>query len=440
MGNVAKLSKPKLDILSVALIGISLVGILYAISTVFTNWWIALITFVVGIALLFVFVLRQKKLDEPLINLSPLKVKPFSIGVIINMIALILVFALNILVPKFLISVSNANPLEASLALFPAIMLSCLVAQIAGKIYDKFGAKLLLPIGFVCMAVFIVILSFLITSPSIVLIALLYIPIIVGSALIIGPVQSYALSFLTYEQNPHGVTILSTGFQIAGCIGASLFASIYAQSLNNLGFEKAGTAFLIVGIILAVVAVIGLLLSLLLNYLKKKTTQTTIETKQEVEPTLRSLMKREIYSINNKSTISDAMALFVNKKISGCPIVDENNKLVGFISDGDIIRYLSANHTDFKNMYTFSVTDGQDFTSKLNEMLTKNVAEVAGKDFFYVDINESLGEVCRVLAETHKKKAPVLENGEMVGIVTRSDITKFAMNYSLNLTKHDNKN
>ena len=82
---------------------------------------------------------RQKKLSQPLIDLRPLKVKPFSIGVIINMISLVVIFAMNIIIPIYMQSAMEASSLGASLTLFPAIMLFCIIAPIAGKVVDKHG-------------------------------------------------------------------------------------------------------------------------------------------------------------------------------------------------------------------------------------------------------------------------------------------------------------
>ncbi|GHU88074.1 MFS transporter [Clostridia bacterium] len=247
--NLAKLTKPKLDAASVALIGIALVGILYGVSAIFTSIVLGLVGVAAGIAFLLIFVKRQNALEQPLIDLKPLGVKPFRLGVIINMLSLVTMFAMNIIIPIFMQSVLGVSSFSASLTLFPAIALCCVLSPIAGRVYDRRGARVLLPLGFALIAVFAVALSLFIGGGSVWLLAALYIPVIGGSALIIGPVQSLALSHLTHEQNPHGVTILSTGFQIAGCIGASLFTGVYSVG-----------GFLPAGILVGVVALAGLAL------------------------------------------------------------------------------------------------------------------------------------------------------------------------------------
>lgn len=112
----------------------------------------------------------------------------------------------------------------------------------------------MLPAGFALIAVFTLALVFGQNKGSLALLAALYIPVICGSALIIGPVQSFALSYLTPELNPHGVTVMSTGFQIAGCIGSSLFTGVYSMN------AAAGTGFTSAGLLAAAMALIGLIM------------------------------------------------------------------------------------------------------------------------------------------------------------------------------------
>ena len=263
LGNIAELTHPKLDILSTILISFALIGVLYGISTAFSgNIYLSVITAIIGIICLVFFIRRQNRIENPLIDLRPLSIRPFAVGVIINMISLIVIFAMNIVLPIYLQSAAGVSAFEASLTLFPAILLSCVISPIAGKIYDKHGPGVLLPLGFACIAVFTASLAAFISTGSLLLFALLYVPVICGSALIIGPIQSFALSRLSYEMNPHGVIVMSTGFQIAGCIGSSLFAGIYA--IGSL--SAAETGFSYAALLACIFAIAGFCLAL---YIRK---------------------------------------------------------------------------------------------------------------------------------------------------------------------------
>lgn len=427
LGNIAKLTKPKLDVLSVVLVGFALIGILFALSYVFTSWWLALIALIVGCVCMWLFVLRQKHIDEPLINFAPLKNRAFTLSVVINMIGLILVFALNMMLPLFL-GVKGETTLISSLALFPAVLLSCVMAPIAGRIFDKRGVKGLLPTGFALMTVFIVLVAIFAQSLEWYFIALLYIPVVVGSACIIGPVQSYGLSFLKPDENPHGVTIFSTGFQIAGALGSAFLADgLYNYIAGTAATaESSGNALLIAGLVAGGISLIGLVLSVIVSRAKKGKA-ANVATKNEVS--IASVMKTDVYTVNANAPVTEAMQKIVENKISSIIVVDDAGKLAGYLSDGDIVRYLSKNYSNVKISYSYEVVDGRanDFMSKIGELSTLKVCEIANDKPYAIDINADLGDVCRELGERHIKKAPVLENGVLVGVVSRSDITKYAM-------------
>jgi DHA2 family lincomycin resistance protein-like MFS transporter len=437
LGDIAKLTHPKLDISSVILIGLALVGILYGISTAFEgNILFAAGSALAGAVFLCVFILRQKNLGEPLINLKPLSSKTFSTGIGINMIALIVIFAMNIILPIFLQSAAGASSLAASLSLFPAIILSCAVAPLAGKIYDRHGAKKLLPAGFAMIFIFLIALAAVKNCGSLIAVALCFIPVICGSALIIGPVQSLSLSKLRPELNPHGITVLSTGFQIAGCIGSSLFAGIYFAMISSgrikgLSFVDASLpAFTAAALLAAGFALAGFFLSIRMNGLEEKK-------KSQAKETVRSIMKTDVFTASGNTTILEALKLITAKKVSGVPVLDASGNISGFISDGDILRHLAKHHPLFINAYSLAAISGrgEGFDMKLRDLMTRKVSDVANGKIITVHADDDIGEVCRILTERKLKKAPVMENGRMIGIINRSNITKYAMKICL---KKDN--
>ena len=455
--DIAHLTHPKLDAPSVALIAIALIGILYGISTIFGgNVVFAVASIVVGAAVLVVFVVRQGKLAEPLIDLRPLKIPPFAVGVVVNMLSLITIFAMNIIVPPFMQSALGTPPLVASLILFPAILCSCVISPLAGRIYDKQGPGVLLPLGFLCIAVFSVLTAAFIATANPVLLAIIYVPVICGSALIIGPVQSYALSKLSPEMNPHGVTVMSTGFQIAGCIGSSVFVGIYAavgasQAASGASAIDAMSAGMLAsGVLIGVVALAGFALALWIRSNAKKPVSVAPQTQEgawagEAQGTvaitagvataanaLAQIMKTDVYTLPEDSTVLDAMKLFMERGISGVPVIDDQLQVVGFISDGDVMACLADQVPAFKSAWSFIVErENEDFDRTLKETMNMNISELSRKKVISVNVDDDLGEVTRVLSENHLKKAPVLDGDKMVGIINRSNITKYAIDQFL---------
>lgn len=455
--DIAHLTHPRLDAPSVALIAIALIGILYGISTIFGgNIIFAVASIVVGAAVLAVFVVRQGKLAEPLIDLRPLKIPPFAVGVVVNMLSLITIFAMNIIVPTFMQSALGTPPLVASLILFPAILCSCVISPLAGRIYDKQGPGILLPLGFLCIAVFSALTAAFIATANPVLLAIIYVPVICGSALIIGPVQSYALSKLSPEMNPHGVTVMSTGFQIAGCIGSSVFVGVYAavgagQAASGASAIDAMSAGMLAsGVLIGVVALVGFVLALWIRSNAKKPVSMAPQAQEgawageaqgaaaatagiaTAANALVQIMKTDVYTLPEDSTVLDAMKLFMERGISGVPVVDDRLQVVGFISDGDVMACLADQVPAFKSAWSFIVErENEDFDRTLKETMDMNIGELSRKKVISVNVDDDLGEVTRVLSENHLKKAPVLNGNKMVGIINRSNITKYAIDQYL---------
>ena len=146
------------------------------------------------------------------------------------------------------------------------------------------------------------------------------------------------------------------------------------------------------------------------------------DVKADVTP-LMDIMKKDVYTISCDAPVIDALRLMRDKKVSGCPVIDNENNLVGFISDGDIIRQLTSEHSLFVNSHSFEKIQ---FNNSLSNMITKKVSEFATQKIITVNINDDLDEVCYKLGENRLKKAPVMENGKMVGIINVSNIIKYA--------------
>jgi acetoin utilization protein AcuB len=117
-------------------------------------------------------------------------------------------------------------------------------------------------------------------------------------------------------------------------------------------------------------------------------------------------MKRKVITLTHTSTIKDAMQLLELHQIRHIPIVDDNNKLVGIISDSDI-RDASPS--------IFHFTDHlEDFLKPISSIMKTNVITAHPLDF--------VEEVSTLFYEHHIGCLPILDDGELVGIVTETDM------------------
>ena len=147
-------------------------------------------------------------------------------------------------------------------------------------------------------------------------------------------------------------------------------------------------------------------------------------------PLLQAIMKRDVYTLPPDATVQQAMQLFIDKGISACPVVNEAGEPVGFISDGDILKRLSrqsGSYTDPIMLIAQSANDDTSYSEKLAGLMQQPVSAVGAREAISVNVHADLEEVCRMLAKYHLKKVPVLDGQRIVGIINRSDITRFSM-------------
>jgi DHA2 family lincomycin resistance protein-like MFS transporter len=275
--NASTVTKPKVDFISIILSSIGFGGFIYGISGISEqhgNIKIVAVIAIIGIISLILFCKRQMSLKQPMLNLRAFKYPVFTIGTLLVMISMMTVFTLAVMLPMFLEGAIKTTTFIAAMSLLPATLLSGVATPIAGKIYDKIGGKVLLPVGFAAILVPLFMLSRSNVDTSVMAVIVLFIVVDIGIALTMSPSQTIALSSLPKEYYTHGVAIVNTLQQLSAAIGSSLFIGIMSASqqkaLNNLVPEQAAvaTGFSIATLALAGFVLIGLCLSFSLSLVR----------------------------------------------------------------------------------------------------------------------------------------------------------------------------
>ena len=436
---VVDLGRPVLDIPSFLLVAAGLVGILYGVSAAFGGSALyAGISGVIGILAMWLFVRRQRRIEHPLIDMRPFSNRAFVLGVLMTMLGLVFVFAMNVIIPLFLQAARDLPPLGASLTLAPGILLTVVAGPVAGRLFDRHGGKWSIPLGFLVMALFVTGVGVAAGYTSILLFGLLYIPAVLATALVIGPSQTFALSSLDRESAPHGVTVVSTSFQIAGCVGTSLAAGVYgavsaANSRAGVGeVESLLTGFRSAVGVVVVVSLIGIALAIAASRSARTARPSAAEPATCPADTVESIMKSDVYALSSTDTVLDAITMFGVRGISGAPVLHDDGSLAGFLSDGDVMRYLSAAHPSSTSIYSYAIGADDDLAEAMADLANLGVLRLATRDVVTIDARASIADAVAALSDAHLKKVPVVLDGELVGIVNRSAINRLAISTYLN--------
>lgn len=228
-----KITKPKIDILSIVLSTVGFAFLVYGMSIVNTNTTSALFIFVIGVLALLFFCRRQLVLQEPMLDIRAFKKPFFAIGAFLVIVIQMVQFSMNIVLPMLFENGLRLTSLQSALVLFPAVLICSIMTIVSGKMYDKIGGNTLIPLGILLMCIFLSILSRIDDATSIFIIALLNTGVYFGIALAWSPVQSNALRQLPLKSQAHGVAIINTFIQLGSALGTPLFVGLMSAGENN---------------------------------------------------------------------------------------------------------------------------------------------------------------------------------------------------------------
>ena len=144
---------------------------------------------------------------------------------------------------------------------------------------------------------------------------------------------------------------------------------------------------------------------------------------------VKDIMEENVYTCHENVNVKEVMEYLYEKGIGGVPLVDGDLKVVGFISDGDIMKYVSKHKPIIFDYCEISVTviDNTSFEDKVQDLMEMKAAEIATKDVVCMDSEDSVDEAAQALSVQKIKKVPVVSNGTLVGVVSRSMIIRHIM-------------
>ena len=144
---------------------------------------------------------------------------------------------------------------------------------------------------------------------------------------------------------------------------------------------------------------------------------------------IKEIMKTDVYTVSDEATIKDVLQVLVESKTSGLPIVNAKQQVVCFISDGDIMKFIAKQNPRIIDMTSFITVwyDTESFEKKLHDLMDLSVMELATTKLVSVETDYDIDEVAKVLGEKKIKKVPVLEDGKLAGVISRSDILRYIL-------------
>ncbi|AIY04730.1 multidrug resistance protein [Planococcus sp. PAMC 21323] len=218
-----------LDKASLVLSSLGFGGVLYGFSSAGTLGWSSstvIVTITVGVVSLIVFGLRQLKLDEPLLEIRIYKYPMFALSSAISIALSMSMFSAMILMPIYVQTIKGISPVDSGLLMLPGALIMGFMSPVTGRLFDRFGAKVLAIPGLTIVVVTTYMFSQLSLDTSYFNIMMIYTLRMFGISMVMMPVMTNGLNTLPIKAYPHGTAINNTLQQVAGAVGSAFLITI----------------------------------------------------------------------------------------------------------------------------------------------------------------------------------------------------------------------
>ncbi|BCZ84998.1 CBS domain-containing protein [Paraburkholderia terrae] len=136
------------------------------------------------------------------------------------------------------------------------------------------------------------------------------------------------------------------------------------------------------------------------------------------------VMTTTVLSVTPEMTVRDAAKMMTEQRISAAPVIDAKGKLVGMVSEGDLMRRVELGTQKRRRSWWLDLLatglDAEEYVKSHGRL----VEDIMTRDVISVDDTTPLTEIASVLEGEGIKRVPVLRQGEVVGIVSRANLVQ----------------
>jgi len=236
----------RLDVISLTLSSIGFGGLLYGFSSAGSKGWDSpnvYVTLTIGTVSLVTFILRQLRQEKPMLNFRIYQYPMFALSSVISMIVTMAMFSGMLLLPIYVQTIRGISPIDAGLLLLPGAIVMAVMSPVTGRLFDKFGGRLLAIIGLAITLITSYYFSQLSLETTYTQLVILYTIRMLGMSMVNMPVSTNGLNQLPVKYYPHGTAMNNTMQQVSGAIGTALLVTVMSTRAKSYGTELAADAF-----------------------------------------------------------------------------------------------------------------------------------------------------------------------------------------------------
>ena len=136
------------------------------------------------------------------------------------------------------------------------------------------------------------------------------------------------------------------------------------------------------------------------------------------------VMTRDVVTVGPETPVAQAIRLMLDNQVSGLPVLDGSGKMVGILTEGDLLRRSETGTERHRPRWLELLMGPGRMASEYVRTHGRKVEEIMTSDLVSVTGDTPLDEVVSLMERRRIKRLPVLDDDELVGIVSRADLLR----------------
>lgn len=136
------------------------------------------------------------------------------------------------------------------------------------------------------------------------------------------------------------------------------------------------------------------------------------------------VMVSPVVTVKPSATVKDVARLFLERRISAVPVVTGQGKLVGIVSEGDLVHRAEIGTEQRRSWWLLLLAEDQELAADYIKAHGRKIEDVMVRNVITATPDTPLDEVARLLEQHGIKRVPIVRDGQLVGIVSRANLVQ----------------
>lgn len=139
------------------------------------------------------------------------------------------------------------------------------------------------------------------------------------------------------------------------------------------------------------------------------------------------IMTRNVISVAPETRIEDLARLFVEKRVSAMPVITEEGRLTGVISETDLVEQNKPLHVPTVISlfdWVLYLESEKDFQEEVEQITARTVSEICSDEVVFCNPQTPLSEIASLMSDHKVNLVPVVDDDKVVGVVARLDVVR----------------